>query len=79
MFNDLQSLFYGPLAKIPKVLLLIAYLWGLFWKGLGLWRSAKNDQRYWFIGIFILNTLGILEIVYLSFFQNKKGLKSSKK
>jgi hypothetical protein len=79
MFSNLQSLFYGPLANIPKALLVIAYIWGIFWKGVGLWRSSKNNQKYWFIAIFILNTLGILEIVYLSFFQKTVKVKASKK
>jgi hypothetical protein len=50
----------------------ILYLWSLVWKGLALWRAAQLKQRNWFVGILILNTLGILEIVYLFFFAKKK-------
>ena len=45
--------------------LLVLSLWTLLWKGLGLWFSAKNKQKGWFIAILILNTLGILPIIYL--------------
>jgi len=47
-------------------------IWEAVWKGIGLWKSAKNNQSGWFIAIFILNTAGILPIVYLKFFQKKK-------
>ena len=50
----------------------VLYLWSLLWKGLALWRAAQLKQRNWFVGILILNTLGILEIVYLFFFAKKK-------
>lgn len=52
-------------------LVLLVVIWELVWKGLGLWKAAKNNQRYWFVAIFLLNTIGILPIVYLKFFQKK--------
>jgi len=58
--------------EIPPAFLFIALLWSTFWKLLALWRSVKSDQKYWFIAIFLLNTLGILEIVYLLRFAKKK-------
>ncbi len=69
MFSDLQSLSYGPFTNIPKILLVIIYIWSFFWKGLTLWRSSRNNQKYWFIALLVINTLGILEIIYLSLFQ----------
>jgi hypothetical protein len=53
-------------------LFFILYLWSLLWKGLALWRAANLKQRNWFVGILILNTMGILEIVYLFLFAKKK-------
>ena len=47
-------------------------IWTLFWKGLALWKSAKNDQRYWFIALLIINTAGILELLYLFVFAKNK-------
>lgn len=42
--------------------------WSLVWKGLALWRAGavRHDKR-WFIALLILNTAGILEIIYLFF------------
>ena len=53
------------------VLLTIFFVWSLLWKGLALWRAANLKQRNWFISILILNTLGIVEIVYLFKFAKK--------
>ncbi len=43
----------------------IVILWELIWKGFALWYSARNKHTVWFILILILNTLGILPIIYL--------------
>ena len=56
----------------PRSILLV--LWALAWKGYALWRAAKNDQKYWYIAILVINLLGILEIVYLFFFQKEDKL-----
>lgn len=55
-----------------RILLFIVYLWSLTWKGIALWRASKSEQRNWFIAILVLNTLGILEIVYLFRFAKKR-------
>lgn len=40
-------------------------VWSLFWKGLALWHSGRRGQPWWFVIILIVNTIGILEIIYL--------------
>lgn len=47
-------------------------IWSLFWKGLALWKSARNDERYWFIALLVINTAGILEMLYLFLFAKNK-------
>ena len=44
---------------------LVLALWSLFWKGLGLWHSAQRKQPWWFVIMLVVNTAGILEIIYL--------------
>ncbi len=51
--------------------LLPLMLWEAVWKGVGLWKAGRNNQPWWFVPIFIFNTLGILPIVYIFFFQRK--------
>jgi len=53
----------------PILYLLI--IWSIIWKGIALWHSARNKQLVWYITILIVNTVGILEIVYLIFFKNR--------
>lgn len=47
------------------VLFLILGLWGLLWKGLALWHSARKGNQIWFIIFLLVNLLGLLEIIYL--------------
>ncbi len=54
------------------VLLIAIIIWELIWKGIALWKSGRNNQLPWFICILIFNTIGILPIIYLAFFQKKK-------
>ena len=53
------------------VCLIPLLIWELIWKGIALWRAGKNDQVKWFVSILLLNTMGILPIVYLKFYQKK--------
>jgi len=50
---------------------LVLMIWEGTWKGLSMWRAAKNDHKWWFIAIFLVNSIGILPIVYLKFYQPK--------
>lgn len=45
--------------------LIVLALWELIWKGFALWRSARHDQAAWFLAILLINTVGILPMVYL--------------
>jgi len=40
-------------------------VWSFFWKGWALWQTAKNEEKVWFAVFLVVNTAGILEIVYL--------------
>ena len=57
-------------------ILIIVVLWTLPWKGVALWKAAQRSETGWFIAILILNTLAILEIIYI-FFISKKTEDSS--
>jgi len=62
----------NELSQFSPYVLFGLYFWSIVWKGIALWRATNLKQRNWFIGILLLNTLGILEIVYLFFFATKK-------
>ena len=46
-------------------LLVVLAIWEIIWKGFALWKAAQNKEKGWFIAILILNTAGILPIIYL--------------
>ena len=65
---------YTILGLSKEVWLFILIGWSLPWKGVALWKAARNGQSAWFIAILVINTLALLEIIYLVFFQKKKEL-----
>jgi uncharacterized membrane protein len=52
--------------------LLLLIMWSLVWKGLALWKAARKGSKPWFVALLVINTVGILEILYLYVF-SKKG------
>ncbi|MFH1003631.1 MAG: DUF5652 family protein [Chloroflexota bacterium] len=53
------------------VLLLV--VWSTVWKGVALWRAGRNGNLGWFVVLFILNTAGILPIIYIFGFSRRKA------
>jgi len=51
----------------------------LILKGFALWRASKNNQLYWFIALFIVNSIGILPVIYLAFVDKQKLSKTLKR
>ena len=52
--------------------LIILVAWSILWKGLALWRAAHRGEKVWFIVFLLINTAGILEIIYLFFITGAK-------
>jgi len=63
--------FFISLQQISWPLFLII-AWTLPWKAVALWKAVKNNNKTWFILLFILNTMAILDIVYIFIFSKKK-------
>lgn len=57
----------SPVAGLMVVLI----LWTIFWKGLALWKAARKDSKVWFVILLLVNTAGILEILYLFVFSSR--------
>lgn len=63
------------------VLFMLATVWVLPWKGYALWKAARREEKWWFIAILVVNTLALLEILYIFVFSKrpKKGKKKDGK
>ena len=61
---------YSPLGS---ALLIAVVIWSLVWKGFALWRAAEKHSKVWFVVLLVINTLGILEILYLFVFSKMKS------
>ncbi len=68
-FTALHSPITPRLIERIAPLILVVVLWTVTLKGFALWYAARGRQKWWFIALLILNTLGILEIVYLIWFR----------
>jgi len=71
----MMNSFNSPAFAFP---IFIVAVWSLVWKGMALWKAARKDDRNWFVAILVINTLGILDILYIYFF-SKKSSKTKKK
>jgi Family of unknown function (DUF5652) len=62
------------------IVIIVAAIWDGIWKLIALWKSARNNELAWYVCLAIFNTVGILPILYILFFQNtetgriKKGV-----
>jgi len=52
--------------------LIVLMVWSIIWKGLALWKAAKNNDNVWYILMLVLNTSGILEIIYYYFISKRQ-------
>ncbi len=55
----------GP---IGLVIVVVASVWALVWKAVALYRAGSLRHKGWFTALFFINTLGILEILYVAYF-----------
>jgi len=68
-----QSLpFLHFLLPFVSLIILALLVWSIYWKGRALWKAARQNDLIWFIVLLIINTIGILEILYVYFFSKKK-------
>ena len=66
------QLFPGIPIWSQAIFFAVLMIWSVIWKGLALWRAAKLDSKIWFIALLIVNTVGILEILYLFVFSKRE-------
>jgi len=51
--------------------LIVLLLWSLPWKAVALWKAARRGEKIWFIVLLVINTLALLEILYIFIFSKR--------
>jgi len=71
--SEIQQFLTQQYAIYTPILALLV-VWSLIWKGIALWKAARNSSKIWFVALLIVNTVGILEILYIFVFGKKKDV-----
>lgn len=66
--EGMSGAFFGlgfGLFALSSILMIILMILSILLKAYALWTAVKRDEKGWFVALLIINTLGILELVYL--------------
>ena len=59
-----MSTIQTPSRPVTAAITVLA-LWSVAWKGVSLWRAAEQRSKPWFTALLLVNSLGILDMIYL--------------
>lgn len=66
-----DSLSFGPEVlfglSVLGFILAVLFILSIVLKGYALWVAAKRNEKWWFIALLVINTMGVLELLYLLF------------
>ena len=57
---------------VPIFLLVAIVIWSEVWKVMALWKAGRKNSLAWFIVLALVNTIGILDILYIYVFSEMK-------
>lgn len=61
--DDIQQLQEILIPFMP--LIIIMMIWDTAWKLIGMWKAGRNNHLVWFLCIALINSFGILPIIYI--------------
>ncbi len=74
MLTELQQ--FVSYYEQNKILFAVLAIWSIAWKGVALWKSARNNSIPWFVVLLVINLFGLLEILYIFIFSKKKTIEA---
>jgi methionyl-tRNA synthetase len=77
MHGGLEHMFSPFPFFIGLPILAVFAVWTVAIKGYALWHAARNEQKTWFVFLLIVNSVGILELVYLMWFRADKRVQGT--
>ena len=60
---------------LQNPVLMLILLWSIPWKIVALWKSARNNDKWWFGAFLFINIVAIPEILYIFYFSDKNAHK----
>lgn len=63
----MQDVFSQMPSWVTPAIIILA-VWSSVWKALALYKAGRIRQPVWFVVMFLVNTVGILEIFYIFVF-----------
>ena len=64
------------LSGFPFWLFALLTLWSIPWKGMALWKAARLSHKKWFVILLVVNTIAILDIIYIYFVAKKYSVET---
>ena len=58
-------------AQSHPLFVVVFVIWTFAWKGVALWKASRLSHRSWFVVFLIVNSIGVLEIIYIFFIARK--------
>lgn len=62
-----------PFGGLNPYILFLVLAWSLVWKGFALWKAARKGDKIWYVVMLLINLVGILEILYIYIFSERKS------
>lgn len=66
---NFKDIFEVPIAG--EWWMFVVFAWVIIWKGMALWKAAQKDAKWWFVALLLINTFGILDILYIYVFSER--------
>lgn len=60
---DKLAVFFSSPANQPFIIILMVA--DLILRGIALYKSARKEQKVWFVALLIVNSVGILPLIYI--------------
>ncbi len=62
--NNFSALSFSEITLFGCIVALLL-VWAVAIKGYALWTAARRGDRWWFVILLVVNTVGVLELAYL--------------
>ena len=60
------------LAPVYVAIIITLALWSAPWKAVALWKAARRKDTAWYVVLLLVNTIAILDILYIFVFAKDK-------